>query len=468
MSKEGVSLALFMSLGRLSEVAAALIMIKILPPIQMGIVALLSAIFIGLYCLTNFGFDRYLVRLEGTATEQRIIDNIWSLQLLRGLLIILVCVLLGITIPTATDFPNEITFELAGIGAALFITNLANPRLALFEREGKFRQIGISQGVSRISGSMISIGAILIFPSPWAFVIGKLIGSSLYVAFSYYFSRRIPHFHLDKQEVTKIWRFCRHLIAISAVSVIATQFENYYISIVFGAEVLGFYFVWARIISLPHEFFSQFSDKMLFSKACQVRRGCNCDLERYHINFIVSAFAVVTPFYYTIWFHGAWLISLVAGEDWVEYLWVSRYFVFISLIWMISLLLSPLILANIPELSSKLRSAEALLQVILIVGLGDIYGIEGVLIASLTSISIAAAIRIFIIYRYILSWWHAVRCCVIITISFWSVLAAASMRNGDTMAPPPAAMEFAAFLPGLLLATYILQQGRHAKGMKSV
>ncbi len=471
MSKGGGSLALFMTSGRLAEVTAALVMIKMLSPAQMGSVALLSAIFIGVYSLTNFGFDRYLVRYEGTIPDQQTIDNVWSLQLLRGLLIFLVCSLLGVAIPAVADFPNDITFQLIGVGAALLIVNLANPRLALFEREGRFRQVGVSQGVSRMAGAVMNIGIVLIFSNPWAFVIGKLGGCSLNTVFSHFFSRQMPCFRLDKDEIKNIWAFCRHLVVIAIVSVIAAQFENYYIGIVFGAEALGFYFTWARIVYLPRELFTQISDKMLFSRACQARRGNNFALERYHMRFIVLAFAVMVPFYYTVWFHGAWLISLVAGEEWVEYLWVGRYFVVISLVWMIALLFSPLILANFPELSSKIRSAEVFLLVLLMLALGKAYGIEGVLIASLIAIALATMVRLFMAYRYIFNekeaWRHGLSFVGVGVVAFSLAFTAASVINGDAVMDAPTVMELAVFLPGILFAAYVLLQGKYVKETKT-
>jgi len=250
-----------------------------------------------------------------------------------------------------------------------------------------------------------------VMADPWVYVVGQVISTSIYSILTHIFAKKLPSLRLDFHITKDVISYCKYLLLIAIASFISVQFENYYIGFAFGAEALGYYFTWGRIILLPREFIAQFGDRILFVSASAARREGK-DISRQHLTLLFISLAMIAPFYYFVWHHGGWFISVIAGDEWVEYLWIGQFFILISLFQLIALIFSPLVLSHFPRMASIIRSVEVILLVILIIYLGHVHGIQGVLIASLSVILLACFIRIYIAYRYIIyaNWvWHCTR-----------------------------------------------------------
>lgn len=405
LGKGVIKLSGLVTIGRLLQIVSALLLIKFLSPYQMGVIAFLTAVFVGVYSMVNFGFDRYLIHANDVDVTASTVNNIWTLQLIRGSAVLVLCGLIGYIAPMITDFDSEISLQLLGVGLALLIQNVSNPEIALNERKGDFNKVAYCRGLSTIGGALSVMLLIVIIASPWVYVAGKLIQTLFYCLLSFYHSAHRPRLSFDWDVMKKVLSYCKHLLVISIVSVIAVQFENYYIAISFGAEALGFYFTWARIVTMPRDMVTQISDRILFAKACGAKREGG-DLMWAHLFVLAIVLALIAPFYSVVWLHGEWLIGLFAGDEWISYHWVGKYFVVISSFYLIALLFSPLVLSNFPKVSSVLRSIEVAIMVPLMIWLGREVGIEGVMIATLTTIIFALLIRGYLVYRYVIQQWY--------------------------------------------------------------
>lgn len=389
-----------LTIGRLLQIASALVLIKLLTPSQMGAVGILTAIFIGVYSLSNLGFDRYLIRADDADVTPATVNVIWTLQIIRGLFVFIVCLIMAFGVQAVSDFDREIIPQIVIIGLALLVNSMANPEISLFERNNCFKQIGNCRGMSMACGAVVVTITAFATKSPWAYVLGQLTNTLVYVILSFYYSEHRPCLSYNTVIVKKVFKYCKHLFVIAVVSVIATQFENYYIAFAFGAETLGFYFTWARLVYMPRELIAQISDKVVFAKACIAKRT-KTGLVKEHLLICLLAVMIILPFYALIWFYGEWFISFVAGDEWVSYHWVGKFFVVISSTWLTALLFSPIVLAHYPEISSILRSVEVFIMITLMLWLGRTYGVKGILIASLTGILVATSVRLYIVYRYV-------------------------------------------------------------------
>jgi len=420
-------------IGRVLQIIAALVLIKQLSPYQMGVVGMLTAVFVGAYSLTNLGFDRYLVHADSEKVKTAsLYDNIWTLQIIRGCLVFFVCYILSIVIPSLSDFSTEISLQLIWIGVALLIHNFSNPYIVKFERSGNFNYLAICRGLSISLSSLFMIVMIQFTADPWVYVAGQLVNTTIYTVSTYIMTKHKPSIRFDLYITKDVLAYCKHLLLIAVVSFVAFQFENYYVGFAFGVEALGYYFTWGRIIFLPKEIIAQFMDKILFTKACSSRRS-GVGIAREHLILLVISLALLAPFYFFTWHYGEWLISIIAGDEWVEYLWVGKFFIIIGLLQLVALLFSPLVLSVYPKISSIIRTIEALVLVCSMIILGQYYGIEGVLLASVLVTIIACCTRIYISYRYILNnaWtWHLKRFVIFGVLLFSYLWGAESIIGG--------------------------------------
>ncbi len=388
--------------GRLMQLGAFATLAHELSPAQMGVVALLTATFIGLYSLTNFGFDRYLIYSDGKSLENMslAVNVVWSMQLLRGFGVFLLSYLIAFWANSFTSFSVDVLYFL-GIGLALLVFNFMNPHVVIYERGGDFNYSARLKGYSTTISGFSTMLLVLTWNDPGAYVVGQVINTSIYTLLTYKYSKTLPRISFDKKVSIEVFSYCKHLLLMATVSFAAVQFENFYIGFIFGPSILGLYFTWARVVQLPREVVLQFIDRILFSQACNLKRESG-DFSRLHLIGLTASLMMVAPFYVFVWNHGDWLVGMVAGSAWIEYWWAGKYFIVISFFYLLSSTIGPFTLSCFPKFASRLRAAESLGLVLLMVWLGQVKGVEGVLDAALLSIVIATLFRIYILYRKII------------------------------------------------------------------
>ena len=396
-------LGLSLIAGRAGQALAFLLMARFLTAAQMGKVAIFTAVFLGMYQLTSIGFDRYIVYAKAEDGEEleRTIDGVWSLQIARGVLIMVLAVPIYLLLRLFPQLGVTID-EVLMIGAIVFAFSLATPELSSFERKGDFGYVSKARGAGLVFGALVTIGLIFIWQSPWVYLIGQMGTALLFSALSYYYSTRLPRLQFEREQISRIWDYSRHLIVIAIVSFISTQAQSIYVGAAFGAATLGMYFTWYRLVSLPGEFITQMQDRLLFAKASDDSRR-EKDAGLTHLLGFGLSMGLLVPFYIFVWFHGDTLMTVLATDRWVPFWWVGKMFVWISFLSSLMATLTPFFLVSLPQVTSRLRLIEASLGFGLILLLGGIYGIAGVLIALLIELSLAISARTYFLYRRIIT-----------------------------------------------------------------
>lgn len=388
-------------LGRVMQALAFFSLAYWLTSEQMGVVALLTAMFVGLFSLTNLGFDRYLVYSEHVSEKlDSEVHAIWILQLGRGILIILISLASGYFIDNLTSFGVDITYHLSGIGLALFIYNLANPYVVFKERSRDFNVVAKLKAASVGLGALSMVLLVQVFKDPWVYVIGQIINTAIHTLLSYHYSDKLPKVLFDKKIMSDVWTYCKHFLIISTVSFVAVQFENFYLAFLFGPAVLGTYFTWARVVSFPREIVTQLLEKVMFSQGSFQRR-LGEDVGSAQLLGLGLSFFLVLPVYFFLWNHSEWVMEITLGSRWNTFVWAVPYFILASVLMVFDATISPFILVNRPDLSSIIRPIEVVIAISLMIVLGNMYGIAGILYATLSSLIASTLIRIFLFYKRI-------------------------------------------------------------------
>jgi len=389
--------------GRLSQAAAFFVMARYLGAAEMGTVAILTAFYLGLFQLTNLGFERYIVYAQ-THDERALdatIDAVWTMQLLRGIGVLALILPLILLLAWFPGFRIGKAHVL-GIAAVIFILSLVNPELSRFERNGNFSSISLSRGLSAAFGALVTVLLVVFWHDPWVYVFGQMANGVALVAMSFYYGRRCPRLRFDTVRLREVFAYGKHMVILATVSFLSSQGQNFYVGIMFGASTLGAYYTWYRLVSLPGELVTQMQDRLLFAKASeQVRRQAHPGTT--HLMGFALSMGLLVPFYILVWFQGDILMTFIAGERWVPYWWIGKAFVLLSFFYAVAGTITPFALVTVPHITSRLRSIEAICGFMLLIVLGHFYGITGVLSALVIEIAVAVILRILILYRHIIT-----------------------------------------------------------------
>lgn len=404
----GLGVALI--LGRVAQAAAFFVMARMLDEANMGVVSVLTIIYTALFQLTNFGFDRYVVycKEDDEVSLRAAIDAVWSLQLIRTGVILLATAGLAVVFEGSEKYDLG-TAHFFAIALAVILMSSISPDLSTHERDGNFGFIARARGYSSLVGAAATIGFVLMWPLPWAFVVGQVVTSAMFMVQSFQYSQRMPRVSLSSTEIAKVFRYCKHLLVIAVVSYVSTQVQNIYVGAMFSPTVLGIYFTWYRLVNLPRELVTQYTTRLLFAKASADSRAGE-DLMQSHLRGFAFTIVALLPFHMFVWFHGDFLITLVAGAKWAPFWWGGQLMAVASILLGLSATMAPYNLVHLPHISSKLRTGEAIATTLLMILLGDRFGLSGVLYSVIIVMAVAMLLRIYLLYRHFVTlhrWQHA-------------------------------------------------------------
>ena len=393
-----IDLAVSMAAGRMMQLIAFFLMARVLLPIEMAQVVVLTLVFTGLNQLTNVGFDRYIIFSKAPDSDElsNDIDVVWTMQLIRAAVILLAGSLIILLLSLDEQLAVPWGQGLAVCGSASLIS-LTNPGLAVFERSGSFATPSRIRGLATIAGALASMLALLVSETSWSYALGQVIYSLVLVGMSFWFSRRKIKLSFDFSRWAVVFQYCKHLLLIAVVSYIALHAQNIYVAAIFSPTTLSAYFIWFRLVSTPNDLASQFSWSTHYATASEDART-GSSVARAHKKNFMYVFAVLIPIYNLIWFHGDILVELIIGDEFVHYWWAGRIMILSNLCMAFAVTMGPFLLVRLPHITSSLRTFEAGCTVLLIILLGNVLGDLGVVLAVFGTLFCSLIFRIYILF----------------------------------------------------------------------
>lgn len=223
---------------RVTGLATTIIMARILVPEDFGLVAIATTVFGVIDALSQFGFDRALIRNQNAGREHY--DTAWTLSILRSTIAGLV---LWSGAGFAADFfEDERLADIVKVLAVVaFIRGFQNVGVVNFQKQLWFGQ-DLKFRLYARAGFFVTVVALgLLWRDYWALVAGICAEYVLLVALSYVMHDYAPRLSL------KAWReilgFSKWILANNVITFLNTRLDYFVVSKVAGAETLGFYSV---------------------------------------------------------------------------------------------------------------------------------------------------------------------------------------------------------------------------------
>ncbi|MDM3870622.1 oligosaccharide flippase family protein [Porticoccus sp. W117] len=229
-----------------------LVLTRLLFPEVFGVMAIVTAVMIGLGQLSDVGLRQGVVNSD-RVNDPRFMQTAWTLQIVRAGFI----GLLGIAIayPIASFYDASIIAPvLIWIALSALITGFKSiAPLAYDKRLDLKTQMLVDLGIQVLGLAVVIVWA-YISPTLWALVAGQVVSSVLEVITSYYlFSGHHSRFAWDKEVVKKLFNFGKWILLSSIISYLAVQGDRLILGAFLSMGELGKYSVaatWAAITSL--------------------------------------------------------------------------------------------------------------------------------------------------------------------------------------------------------------------------
>lgn len=259
------------AIGQALRFGSNLVLTRLLFPEAFGTMSLVQAILIGITMLSDLGVEQAIIQHKG-GDEVKFVNTAWTIQVIRGAGIWLICCLLAI--PAAIFYHNsELYFLLPAVGVTALINGFTSTSVATLNRLLGLGRITILE----LSSSVLSIVTMVFLAwttrSVWALVFGNIVGSVFKVVASHLWLQGHRNaFLIDRDCADKIRRFGRWILVATAITFLVGEGNRLLIGTFVDLRELAFFSIASSLAAMPFQIVQQLGSRVLFPAYSEVVR----------------------------------------------------------------------------------------------------------------------------------------------------------------------------------------------------
>lgn len=242
---------------------STILLTRLLAPEAFGIAGIIGIIAFVMTMISDLGFQAFVVR-HTDGDKPRFRDVIWTIRLMRSVVLTLLMMALAEPIAFAADKPeiapaiavSAFTFLIDGVSALTVITAL---------RERLLLRLSAVETLASIIQLIVAVALALAWRNYWAIVIAPLAGGIVKSAFSYLcFQNARRRFRVDAAYACELWKFARFVIGSSVITMLLTQCDKIVLARLFPLDMLGYYMLATNLAMAPLAFTSAYTSRVLY------------------------------------------------------------------------------------------------------------------------------------------------------------------------------------------------------------
>lgn len=255
-----------------ARIVSTIILTRILTPEIFGVFAVVMTFIFILEMFSDLGV-RSLILTKEDDLDDGFLRSCWTAQILRGVLILIVCVLLALGIAWGQEtqlFPVQssygdatLPFAIAAIGAVSIIGGFASPAKFVYERQMKFRHVSLEMLITLFLTTFITIALAFWLRNIWALVLGNLARAFIMLVLSYVmFSGPVMRLNWNFADFRLIIERGKWIIGHSALTAVITMADRLILGFAMPASSFGFYYIARQIVDMVEMFLNALHAQM--------------------------------------------------------------------------------------------------------------------------------------------------------------------------------------------------------------
>jgi O-antigen/teichoic acid export membrane protein len=222
------------------RIVNTVVLTRLLYPEAFAIVMLVVSVQFVMELLSDFGTKQYVLRADD-AEEPRVLDTIWTFEIMRGAALTLVLYLLAGPIAAAMGEP--LLKQPLQFASLVFLINGFRPLTYMIAQRHlkEWKNVLVLLGVYVVE-LCVTLTLAWFLRSYWAIIYGITISAALNVVAGFLFypdARRRLAF--DRRIYGNVWQFTRFLFASSILTVVIIQFDKFFVFRTLDTEAAGLY-----------------------------------------------------------------------------------------------------------------------------------------------------------------------------------------------------------------------------------
>ena len=387
--------ALSLSL-RLLNLTRTVVLGNLLSPADFGVAAI-AVLVVGLVETTSeAGFQQALIQRKGDIRAH--LNTVWTMQVIRGALLSGTLALAAPFVGRFYDTPSVVPMIWA-LSAGVFVREFRNIGVLYFEKDLRFHRDFAYRFTPQLANVLFAIVFAIVYPSPWALIVGLLVWRLSDLVLSYLIHDFRPRFRFDRVYAADVFRFGRWFLLSSILVYMLLNLDDLVVGKVVGVTALGWYTMAFSISQLATTEVTKTVSRVSFPTFALLQDR----LTELHMAYTRTlAFVALLSFPATagLWFVGPQAVELFLGSKWLPMIGALNVLLIWGLIRSLLATTGPLFQGiGKPYVNTAIQAAQAGLLVVLIYPLTTTWGIVGAawatVLAALApdSYAIAKAIR---------------------------------------------------------------------------
>ena len=250
-------------LSQCLRLGANLFLTRLLAPEMFGLMALVNVFILGLTLFSDIGIAPSIIQHD-RGDEPDFLNTAWTLQIVRGFVLWLCCLLLALPVAQFYGEP-KLSWLIPVVGFTTVISGFNSTALFTFKRRINLGKLTLFELGIQLSSLTIMLIWAWFHRSIWALVVGNLISESLKMIVSH---RLIPDNHnrlmWEKKAIADIFAFGKWIFASTAMTFMAAQADRIILGKLLSFQLLGIYNVALIFAELPKMVIMKIGNQVIF------------------------------------------------------------------------------------------------------------------------------------------------------------------------------------------------------------
>ncbi len=289
---------------------STIVLARLLRPEDFGLVALASALVGAIEMFSQFSLDLALIR-EGAA-ERSHYDTVWTLSLMRGVLI--AALLAALAVPAGHFFRDvRVTPIVYCFALGSLLEGFQNVGIVDFRKHMTFGREFLFTVSLKIIGFVVTIAFALIWREYWALIAGIMAGKVAGLGLSYALHPYRPKLCLTHWH--SLFHFSKWLLLNNIVQFLINRLDAFLIGRMLGARAFGLYDISLEIATLPTAELVAPVQRALFPGYAKVASDLN-EIRAHYITTFSLVLALALPAAIGIALLPELIVDVFLGPKW--------------------------------------------------------------------------------------------------------------------------------------------------------
>ena len=233
--------------GQSVRLVSSIALTRLLAPEVFGIMTLLNSLRTGADLFSDVGISQALIQ-NAKAEDPDFYNTAWSLKVLRGFILFIVCALGAAFFARVYESPI-IGILLPVIALSFIFDGLSSISLFLMQRRLKIAEISLFAFAFEVIPGAALVTLAYFYRSIWSLVFGLLFASAVKMLVSHFLLNDVRvKFSISKNYMTQIMHFGKWMMLSSVIYFLSNYFDRLYLAKTIPLGLLGIYGI-ARSLS---------------------------------------------------------------------------------------------------------------------------------------------------------------------------------------------------------------------------